>query len=112
MEQTLAIPTRDDDLLERVAHTPEPTTLDAGPNASTVPEHAASRQRIEALLRGLDRFQSRVLQLLFGLDGGEPLSVAETATRLNVDPCCVRASCQEALRSLRVMDLARAAAAN
>ncbi len=60
-----------------------------------------SRQRIAEMLSELDDTRKKLLQLRFGLEGGQPLSPEETGRRLGLTPEEVIAMEAEALKLLR-----------
>lgn len=60
-----------------------------------------SRARVLDLLSGLNELESQVLTLRFGLEGGKPLSVAQTAARLGMTESEAAAAEEAALTRLR-----------
>ena len=73
------------------------------------PGHAVDDGLVDALLRILDARERRVLTLRFGLGGGDPESIQETARRLRMPRADVRRLELYALNKLRASGLAAAA---
>ncbi|MFC1525599.1 RNA polymerase sigma factor RpoD/SigA [Candidatus Latescibacterota bacterium] len=74
--------------------------------------HSSSQKRLEMVLEGLDERERKIVQLYFGLDGSEPMTLEQIGRRMGVTRERIRqlkerafrrlrhASCREALRSL------------
>lgn len=58
-------------------------------------------QRIRRCVRGLPRFEGKVLTLRYGLDGAEPASIRECAEFLHCSPSLVHKTERRALEALQ-----------
>ncbi len=91
--------------MQRVKHdtqTPEETPEDSQHVEDTA--LFQSRQRIAELLSELPEQQAKLLQLRFGLEGGQPMSPEETGRRLGLTPEEVVALEGDALKTLRMQN--------
>jgi RNA polymerase primary sigma factor len=84
------------------AKAPEPETEDPEDNLAVEDTaYFQTRQRISELLSGLTPEEAKLLTLRFGLEGGKPLSPADTGRQLGLTPEEVVAQEAAALQKLR-----------
>ena len=61
--------------------------------------HSSSQKRLEMVLEGLDEREHEIVQLYFGLDGSEPMTLEQIGHRMGVT--------RERIRQLKVRALSR-----